>query len=157
VEISVQENWSNIDPMHRAVIIDDETHILDTLSKLVARHCSGITVVGTASSVTDGLETVNRLEPDLIFLDLNLGDGSGFDLLRALDEISFSIIFISSFDKATIQAFRLSGIDFLVKPISPADLVKTVKQAERQDRKDLLMQIQALEANTTWNKKNQKT
>lgn len=143
--------------MLRAIIIDDEIHILDTLSKLIAKHCHEVAVIGTAGGVADGTETINRLEPDLVFLDLNLGDGSGFDLLRAVSRIRFRIIFISAFDKATIQAFRLSGIDFLVKPINPADLIKTVKQAERQNVKDLLIQVQALESNTTWNKKNQKT
>jgi two-component system LytT family response regulator len=90
---------------------------------------------------------MNALHPDLVFLDINLKDGSGFDLIHSLNEIGFKIIFISACDKGMIQAFRLSGFEFLLKPINPVELKAAVKGVEETDQQDLILQLKALEAN----------
>jgi two-component system LytT family response regulator len=133
--------------MIRTLIIDDETHIPDTLSKMLARFCPGTQVVGTASNVAGGIDAIRRLKPDLVLLDIHMGDGTGFDVLHALGKINFRVIFISAMDKETIRAFRLSGLEYLLKPVSPVDLSDAVKRVMMSDERGFALQLQALEGN----------
>jgi two-component system LytT family response regulator len=116
--------------MLRTIIIDDEPHIRDTLRKLLARHCPQVSVIGEASGVDDGIKAIKKLQPELVLLDINLEDGTAFDLLHSLNSVDFKIIFISAFDRDNIQAIKLSSLEFLAKPINPEDLVKAVNNAE---------------------------
>lgn len=133
--------------MLRTVIIDDEAHIRDTLRKLLERHCPKVAVVGEASGVAEGIKAIKKLHPGLVFLDLNLGDGTGFGLLSALDTIDFNIIFISAFDKTTIQAFRLSGVEYLMKPVNPVEIGAAINRVMDTELKYFALQIEALEMN----------
>jgi two-component system LytT family response regulator len=76
-----------------------------------------------------------------------MNDGSGFDMLNAFTSIDFKVIFISAFDKNTIQAFKLSGLEYLMKPINPNDLIAGIRHTEKAELKDLTLKLQALEAN----------
>jgi two-component system LytT family response regulator len=116
--------------MLRTLLIDDEAHNRDTLRKLLAMHCQEVTVVGEAPGVQTGINLIRELHPDLVLLDINMKDGTGFDLLNAFTTIDFKVIFISAFDKNTIRAFRLSNLEFLTKPINPIALIAAVKHAE---------------------------
>ena len=133
--------------MLRTIIIDDEAHIRDTLTKLLARHCPQVAVVGEASGVEMGIKVIQTFHPDLVFLDINLNDGTGFDLIHSLDKINFKIIFISACDKGKVQALRLSNMEYLLKPINPEELKVALKQAAETDQQDLVLQLKALEAN----------
>jgi two-component system, LytTR family, response regulator len=133
--------------MVRAVIIDDEPHNRDTLRKLLARHCPQVAVVGEASGVNEGIKAVQKLHPDMILLDINLEDGTGFDLLHSLDSIDFKIIIVSAFDRDTIQAIKLSSLEFLTKPVNPNELIAAVKHAEKSDPHDMVLKLQAFEVN----------
>ena len=133
--------------MLRTLIIDDEPHIRDTLTRLLARHCPHVSVVGEAPGVAEGIRVIQALYPDLVFLDINLNDGSGFDLIHSLDVIDFKIIFISACDKGLVQAFRLSGFEYLLKPINPEELKAAVRGVEETNQQDLVLQLKALEAN----------
>jgi two-component system LytT family response regulator len=116
--------------MLRTVIIDDETHIRDTLARLISRHCPQISLAGEATGVEEGVALIRSIHPDLIFLDMNMSDGTGFDLLRSLGMVDFRVIFISAFDKSTIQSFKLSGVEYLVKPFNPVKLQEAVARIE---------------------------
>ena len=105
--------------MIRAIIIDDEAHIRDTLRKLLTINCPEVSVIGEAYGVADGIKAIKEIHPDLVFLDINMKDGTGFDLLNAFTTIYFKVIFISAFDKNTIQAFKLSGLEYMMKPVNP--------------------------------------
>jgi two-component system, LytTR family, response regulator len=133
--------------MLRTIIIDDEPHIRDTLRKLLARHCPQVSVIGEASGVAEGIKTIMKLHPDLVFLDMNLNDGTGFDLIHSLHPIDFKIIFVSALDKDIIQAIKLSSLEFLSKPINPNELIAAVKYAERSEPRDLDLKLKALEVN----------
>jgi two-component system LytT family response regulator len=133
--------------MIRTLLIDDEAHIRDTLRKLLAMHCPEVTVVGEAPGVQTGINLIRELHPDLVLLDINMRDGTGFDLLNALRVINFKVIFISAFDKNTIRAFRLSDIEYLVKPVNPEELMVAVSLAARGDPEDLMLRLKALDAN----------
>ena len=123
--------------MLRTLIIDDEAHNRDTLRKLLARHCPQVSVVGEASGVAEGLKTIKKLHPDLVFLDMNLIDGSGTDILRSFERIDFRIIFISAGGMDVLRHLKLNTLEFLTKPINPKELVEAVKYSQINDRKDL--------------------
>lgn len=133
--------------MLRTIIIDDEPHIRDTLAKLLARHCPQVSVAGVASGVAEGISAIIDIRPDLVFLDINMKDGTGFDLLHSLNVIDFRIIFISACDKRTSQAMHLSGLECLPKPVDPVKLKLAVKNAEEIELEDQALQLKALDAN----------
>lgn len=116
----------------KTVIIDNEPRVLESLRQLLRLFCPEIELIGTASSVASGLELLADLEPELVFLDVELGDGQGMDLLRALGDRSFQLIFITAYEKYAVDAFRFSALEFLLKPIDPDDLVQAVSKARDQ-------------------------
>ena len=133
--------------MLRTLIIDDEAHIRDTLTKLLKLYCPIVGIVGEANGVSAGINKIMELQPDLIFLDINLRDGSGYELLHALQPVGFKVIFISSFDKKAVQAFKLSSVTFLQKPFNPVELVEAIKQIKEMEVKDFDLCLEALEEN----------
>ena len=110
--------------MFKAVIIDDESKARNALKNLIEKHCSNISIVAEADCVKEGVEIIREYSPDIAFLDVQMPDGTGFDLLEQLDEIDFKIIFASAYDKFAIQAFRFSAIDYLLKPVEPEMLIE---------------------------------
>lgn len=114
--------------MIRTIIIDDEAHIRDTLTRLLESYCPKISLVGEASGVAEGILAINKLHPDLILLDINMNDGTGFDLIKAFPEINFKVIFISAFNKQMIQSFKLSGMEYLMKPFNPEELTVVINR-----------------------------
>ena len=133
--------------MLRTVIIDDEAHNRETLSKLLQRYCPETNVVGKASGVKSGIEAISKLQPDLVLLDLNMSDGTGFDLLHALAPVNFRVIFVSAMDRNTIKAFKLSNIEYLLKPVSPDELCEAVKRSGKIQPGEMKIMLQALETN----------
>jgi two-component system, LytTR family, response regulator len=133
--------------MLRTLIIDDEAHIRDTLTRMLARHCPQVSVVGEASGVTEGVNAIRDLHPELVLLDIHLGDGTGFDLIHAIGEINFKLIFISAFDKDLIQSFRLSMVEYLLKPVGSIELVTAVRNVTVLKQEFLILQLKALYEN----------
>ena len=143
--------------MINAIIIDDEQHCIDRLSGLLREYCSdAVELAGVYSSVADGLAALRRQPPDLVFLDVMIQDETGFDLLQQLPVIPFDIIFTTAFEKYAVQAFKFSAIDYLLKPIDPADLRQAVdKLARKKERKEwpdkldtLLHNLKTIEGNS---------
>jgi two-component system LytT family response regulator len=133
--------------MLRTLIIDDEAHIRDTLTKLLRLCCPQVDLIGEASGVVEGIKKIRELHPDLVFLDINLRDGTGYDLIHALQPVGFKIIFISSFDKKAVQAFKLSSVAFMQKPFNPVEIIEAIKQVENMEVKDFDLCLEALEEN----------
>ncbi|MEP7372395.1 MAG: LytTR family DNA-binding domain-containing protein [Chitinophagaceae bacterium] len=115
--------------MIKAIIIDDEQHCIDRLSRLLAQYCEQtVRVAGHYSTVEDGLNGIKLMQPQLLFLDVQIHDKTGFDLLHLLPEKKFEIIFTTAYEKYAVQAFRFSAVDYLLKPIDPGDLVQAVSK-----------------------------
>jgi|WetSurMetagenome_2_1015567.scaffolds.fasta_scaffold44330_2 two-component system, LytTR family, response regulator len=133
--------------MLRAIVIDDEDHSRDTIRKLLGEYCPEVQVVGAAGDIESGRRAILQYNPDLVFLDVQLEDGTGFDLLRSFSNIQFRTIFITAFDKYAQQAFRFSAIDYLLKPVDPEELAAAVHRAEEFINHHVSLQFQALEAN----------
>ena len=117
--------------MLRAVIVEDEKRSRETLSGLLKLYCKNLTVVGEAENVREGLEVIKQQNPDVVFLDIQMPDGSGFKLLEQIKQISFDVIFTTAYDQFAIKAIRFSALDYLLKPILPNDLVNAVNKAEK--------------------------
>lgn len=124
--------------MLRAVIIDDLETVRKQNRDIIKTYCSNITILGEANSVASGIEIIHHYSPDIVFLDVEMPDGTGFDLLRKMPVIDFKVIFVSGYEGFAIKAFRACAIDYLLKPIQPKELVEAVKKAEEAIDKDIL-------------------
>jgi two-component system, LytTR family, response regulator len=118
--------------MINALIIDDEQHCIDALLADLSKHCTNVKVLSTCSSAKDGILAIKKHKPQLIFLDVEMPWMNGFEMLEVLPAIDFSIIFVTAYDKFAAKAFRISAIDFLLKPVDAADLVEAVCKVEEK-------------------------
>lgn len=113
--------------MIEAIIVDDEPRAIRTLQILLSRHCKDVDVIETASNIHDAAELINSKGPALIFLDINMPNGSGLELVEKLkDHHQVKVIFTTAHQEYAIKAFRLSAVDFLLKPIDKNELMAAV-------------------------------
>ncbi len=126
-----------------AVLIDDEPAAVESTQYLLAEYCPTVQVVGTANSVQAGIEAIDRNNPDVIFLDVQMPHGGGFALLEHYEKPTFQVIFATAYDSYAIRAFEYSAVDYLLKPYRSSDLVKAIEKA--QGNKDMELRIQQLE------------
>jgi len=116
--------------MPTAIIIDDVPQARKTLQQDLEIYCPDIELIGTAEGVVNGAKLLKNENPELLFLDIQMKDGSGFDLLDLLPEINFHVIFTTASDAFAIKAFRYAAIDYLLKPIDPEELIEAVAKAK---------------------------
>lgn len=114
--------------MIKAVIIEDEKKSSDALAHLIEKNCPDVSIFGTAANVKDGIDCVRTLRPELIFLDVMMPDGSGFDVLEKLCDLKFDIIFTTASEKFAVKAIKYSALDYLLKPIDAEELKNAVKK-----------------------------
>lgn len=112
----------------KSLIVDDNPFIIDLLSDQLNQEHPNVEIIGSAQSGQEALEKIKSLRPDLVFLDVEMPDMSGFDMLAYLDEIFFQTIFITSFSHYAIKAIRFNALDYLVKPINPKELAQALKR-----------------------------
>ncbi|MBD1367466.1 response regulator transcription factor [Mucilaginibacter sp. ZT4R22] len=113
-----------------AVIIDDEPHNIENLQGILTKWCTGVTINGTAEDVESGIALIRNTAPDLVFLDIQLTESSGFDVLKAFTTITFEVIFVTAYDHYGIQAIKFSALDYLLKPINVSELQQAVEKAK---------------------------
>lgn len=112
------------------VIIDDEEKSRQTLRQMLSLFCENVQIIGEAKDVRTGVELLSIVKPDLVFLDIKMPDGNGFDLLKKLEKRSFNLVFTTAYDQYAIKAFKFNAIDYLLKPIDTDELKTAVKKAE---------------------------
>jgi two-component system, LytTR family, response regulator len=122
--------------MIRCVIIDDSKKARDLLRKELELLEDKIDLVGEAANVKEGIALVNSEKPDLLFLDIQMPDGDGFDLLEKVKSRDFGVIFITASDEYAVKAFRFSALDYLLKPIDSDDLEKALKKFKKEKGSD---------------------
>jgi len=115
-----------------SIIIDDEQHNIENLQIILNKWCKDITIVAVGSSVEEGVEIIGTHQPELVFLDIQLHDKSGFEILRSLKSIDFEVIFITAFDQYAIQAIKFSALDYLLKPINIIELQQAITKAKEK-------------------------
>ena len=116
--------------MIKAVLIDDEAHCLESLSMLLADCCPQVEIVGRFSSSLKALDALRSLEPELVFLDIEMPLMNGFELLQHYQPVPFAVIFTTSFDQYAIKAIRFSALDYLLKPLEASELAAAVHRAQ---------------------------
>lgn len=117
-----------------AIIVDDERNNCENLKELLTLYCSEIEIVAIAHSASEGIETISKLKPQLVFLDIQMQGGSGFDLLEQIKPVSFEVIFVTAFDQYAIRAIRFCAIDYLLKPVDILELQAAVQRATQKIR-----------------------
>ncbi len=115
--------------MIKAVIIEDELHSRNFLNNLVAEFCPEITVAGMAASVEEAVKLIQQTEPQIVFLDIEMQTGTGFDVLQQLQKRNFHVIFTTAYDHYAIKAIKFSAVDYLLKPINLEELQAAVAKA----------------------------
>lgn len=116
--------------MHKisTILVDDETKNNELLSIYLQRHCPSIEIVGISTTIKEAVTKINKIQPQLIFMDIVLDQGSGFDVLEQIEYEDFLVVFITAYQKYALTAFRFNAIDFLLKPIDPKDLILAVEK-----------------------------
>ena len=118
--------------MIRSIIIDDEQHCVRALIKDLEQHCASIKIEDTCYSAKEGIMAIKKHQPDLVFLDVEMPWMNGFEMLEILGDINFSIIFTTAHGEFAAKAFRISAVDYLLKPIDAQDLKSAVQKVERK-------------------------
>lgn len=116
----------------KAIIIDDEERARNTLSSLLLNYCPEVNILATCSNVPDGVLAINKHKPDVVFLDIEMPDYNGFELLGFFREIDFDIIFVTAYSEYAIKAFEISAVDYILKPIDIDHLKNSVEKLKQK-------------------------
>jgi two-component system LytT family response regulator len=119
-----------------AILVEDNTLALEMLTNDISKYYKGIEVIGTATSVVEASKLLRKNKPDILFLDIMLGDGTGFDILEIFPDLNSKIIFVTASDAHAIKAFKFAAIDYILKPYSDEDLRKAIDKANAQLQPD---------------------
>jgi two-component system, LytTR family, response regulator len=132
--------------MITTIIIDDEQHCIDRLTNLLREnYSSSINLLGAFNNIEDGFKAINALHPQLIFLDVQIHDKTGFDLLKQISKVDFDVIFTTAYEKYAVQAFKFSAIDYLLKPIAADDLGEAINKLKvKFSKNDMSFKLDSL-------------
>lgn len=136
-----------------AIIIDDEQRARDVLEKLLERNCRDVEILDKCVDVPSGVDKIKELKPDVVFLDVQMPNYAGYELINFFDKIDFEIIFVTAFDHYAIKAFELNAIDYLMKPVDRSRLIasvgrvseKIIQKQSKEEYKTLLNSIKKKE------------
>ena len=115
----------------KTLIIDDEKSVRETTRMFLELYGKDIEIIGECASVADGYEAICRIQPELVLLDVEMPDGTGFDLLAKFEKLNFAVIFITGHNDFAIRAFKFSAVDYLLKPLDPEELVNALERARQ--------------------------
>ena len=115
--------------MIKTMLVDDEPRGLSALRRLLELYCPEVKIVGECQDTRSAMEMIAVEEPELVFLDVAMPDKNGFDLLNELSPVRFEVIFVTAHNEYTIQAFKYSAVDYLLKPVEEELLIEAVRRA----------------------------
>ena len=130
--------------MLTSVIVDDEPYCCEVLSASLEKYCREVTVVAVCHSGLEAIKAINEHKPALVFLDVEMPKMNGFEMLKQLPVIDFDLIFTTSFDQYALKAFRVSAIDYLLKPIDREELQAAVQKVIQHSQKPIAQQLELL-------------
>jgi two-component system, LytTR family, response regulator len=116
----------------KAILVDDEEKSRRVLRNLLEKFCTDVKVVAEADGIEKAAQLIKELKPELVFLDIQMPTGNGFDLLKKYDDLPFEVIFVTSYDEYAINAIKFSALDYLMKPVVVEDLVNAVSKAAKK-------------------------
>lgn len=111
-----------------AVVIDDEPDAVDFISSVIVEYCPDLELAGKAHNIKEGISVINDVKPDIVFLDVEMPNGTGFDLLAHYPEKNFDVIFITAFNHYAIKAIKFSAVDYILKPINISEFIESVSK-----------------------------
>ncbi|MEA2041601.1 MAG: LytTR family DNA-binding domain-containing protein [Bacteroidota bacterium] len=118
--------------MFKIIIVDDEERARVSIRSIIESNVSGVEIVAMGVDVKSGTELINKHQPDIVLLDINLPDGSGFDIIKNLPKVEFKLIFVTAYEEHALSAFKVSAIDYIVKPIDYAELTAAIEKAKQE-------------------------
>jgi two-component system LytT family response regulator len=130
--------------MITAIVVDDETSCCETLSLLLDTYCPEVKVISICNSGEAALKDIVSLQPQLVFLDVEMPGMNGFQLLEQLNDINFDLIFTTSYDQYAIKAIRFSALDYLLKPVDSQELRNAIKKVIQQSHRFKTQQLEIL-------------
>jgi two-component system, LytTR family, response regulator len=119
--------------MIRTIVVDDEKPSREVMCNYLEEYCPEVELVATAGSVNSAFKAIRKYHPDLIFLDIELGDGKGFDLLNMFEKVEFRIIFVTAYSEYAVKAFRFSAVDYLLKPVKIEELREAIGKVAKPE------------------------
>ena len=126
--------------MLKAIIIDDEEGARFTLSTLLEEYCPSISIIAQCSNVPEGVLAINKHTPDIVFLDIEMPEYNGFELVEFFKIVDFEIIFVTAYSQYAIRAFEVSAVDYLLKPVEIEQLQAAVEKASQKRSQANIMQ-----------------
>lgn len=130
----------------KVLVIDNEINVRESFVNQILKTYPQVTEMFQASGVKTGIEAIQKYSPDIVFLDVEMDDGTGMDLMSQLTDIDFQLVFITAFNKYAIEAFKFSAIDFLLKPINSEELKRSFERAQKNIKtKNLTQQLAVLQ------------
>jgi two-component system LytT family response regulator len=140
--------------MKKALIIDDENRTRELIAKMITSFGFDIEAIPVGENVQSGIKAIEEIKPDIVFLDIQMPDGTGFDVLRSVKNKNFEVVFITAHEEFAIKAIKFSALDYLLKPIDPSELRAAVERAIKAvDDKKEDSQFDALQNNIQPNQK----
>ncbi len=123
--------------MIETILIDDEAPSRSILRDMLSQYCPDIKIIGESGNLEDGIGIIRNHQPQLAFLDINMPNGSGFDLLKAFPEAGFQVVFVTAHNEYAIKAIRVSAMDFLLKPVNIKELQDCVERIKVKLNRDM--------------------
>lgn len=121
----------------KTIIVEDNPAAQRLLSNLIGKYCKQLELLGIGSTIEEGLLLIDKHQPDLVFLDVEIGDKTSFDLLEQLPQVDFKVIFTTAHEKYALQAIKFSALDYLLKPVDLTELLDAINKAEEEVQKGL--------------------
>src|ERR1700752_2090976 len=118
--------------MIKTIIIDDEESGIVALQLLLEQNCPSVKVIATENDPEEGIEAIQNLNPDLVFLDIEMPTATGFDVVEATKDKSYQVVFTTAFEHYAIKAFKANAVDYLLKPVDLDELIATVNNVEKR-------------------------
>ena len=114
--------------MIKTLIVDDEPDAVNFISSIISEYCSKLQIVGIANSAKEGIRIIHEKQPELVFLDVEMPHGSGFDLLAQFPKKQFDVVFITAFNQYAMKAIKFSALDYILKPINISEFIEAVEK-----------------------------
>lgn len=130
--------------MIRCVLVDDEADSLEVMEMLLKSHCPQVKIEAVCNNAEEGMAAIRKHRPDVVFLDIEMPNMNGFDMLETFDELFFDVVFVTAYHQFAIKAFRYSALNYLLKPVDSDDLIATVKRIEKTKAAPLKEQVELL-------------
>ena len=128
--------------MLKVLIVDDEENVREALAQMLNMYSEGTRLIGTCSNIAAAIKAIRESKPDILLLDIEIGEESGFDIFKHFPNPEFKVIFITAYQQYAVQAFRFAALDYLLKPVDPDHLIEALKKAfDAVDREKFSLKI----------------